>query len=177
MREETRMPLIILMCATLLVLLIAMANAANLLLARSAQRRREMAIRAAMGAGRGELMGQMLTEALLLAVVGGGAGPGVRGAHPQAAVCRTGGRSSDSLPGGAPGMAGARVRAWPGRGDGAAVRTVPGVGGGPSVVGGHVEGRIGAEFGNGGGGARTQVAGVRAGDGIGGAADSDGAVP
>src|ERR1039458_170539 len=104
-------------------------------------------------------------------------GPGVRGAHPQAAVCRNGGRSSDSLPGGAPGMAGARVRAWPGRGDGAAVRTVPGVGGGPSVIGGHVEGRIGAEFGNGGGGARTQVAGVRAGDGIGGAADSDGALP
>src|ERR1017187_8008088 len=104
-------------------------------------------------------------------------GPGVRGGHPQAAVCRTGGRSSDSLPGGAPGMAGARGRAWPGRGDGAAVRTVPGVGGGPSVVGGHVEGRIGAEFGNGGGGARTQVAGVRAGDGIGGAADSDGALP
>src|ERR1035438_7708417 len=76
MREDTRTPLIILMGATALVLLIAMANAANLLLARSAQRRREMAIRAAMGAGRGELMGQMLTEALLLAVVGGVAGLG-----------------------------------------------------------------------------------------------------
>src|ERR1035437_1315036 len=66
MREQTRTPLITLMCATVLVLLIAMANAANLLLARSAERRREMAIRAAMGAGRGELMGQMLTEAKLL---------------------------------------------------------------------------------------------------------------
>jgi putative ABC transport system permease protein len=76
MREDTRTPLIILMGATALVLLIAMANAANLLLARSAQRRREMAIRAAMGAGRGELMGQMLTEALLLAVAGGVAGLG-----------------------------------------------------------------------------------------------------
>ncbi len=77
MRDETRTPLVILMCATVLVLLIAMANAANLLLARSAQRRREMAIRAAMGAGRGELMGQMLTEALLLAVAGGVAGLGL----------------------------------------------------------------------------------------------------
>jgi predicted permease len=73
-REEMRTPLITLMCATVLVLLIAMANAANLLLARSAERRREMAIRAAMGAGRGELMGQMLTEALLLAAAGGIAG-------------------------------------------------------------------------------------------------------
>ena len=74
MRDSSRTPLIILMAATVLVLLIAMANAANLLLARSAQRRREMAIRAAMGAGRGELMGQMLTEALLLAAAGGVAG-------------------------------------------------------------------------------------------------------
>lgn len=74
MRDDTKMPLIILMCATGMVLLIAMANAANLLLARSAQRRREMAIRSAMGAGQGDLMGQMLAEALLLALAGGVAG-------------------------------------------------------------------------------------------------------
>jgi len=74
MRDESRIPLIILMTATGLVLLIAMANAANLLLARSAQRKRELAIRAAMGAGRGELMAQLLTEALLLAFAGGLAG-------------------------------------------------------------------------------------------------------
>ena len=74
MRDETKVPLIILMCATGMVLLIAMANAANLLLARSAERRREMAIRLAMGAGQGELMAQMLTEALLLALAGGVAG-------------------------------------------------------------------------------------------------------
>ena len=73
-RDSTRMPLIILMAATALVLLIAMANAANLLLARSAQHRRELAIRAAMGAGRGDLMGMLLTEAMLLALAGGAAG-------------------------------------------------------------------------------------------------------
>ena len=74
MRDEARTPLIILMIATALVLLIAMANAANLLLARSAERRRELAIRSAMGAGRGELILQLLTEALLLAFAGGVAG-------------------------------------------------------------------------------------------------------
>jgi len=76
-RGDTSTPLWILMAATALVLLIAMANAANLLLARSAQRRRELAIRAAMGAGRGELMAQMLTEAMLLAGTGGIAGIGI----------------------------------------------------------------------------------------------------
>jgi len=73
-RDSSRTPLFILMAATALVLLIAMDNAANLLLARSAQHRRELAIRAAMGAGRGDLMGLPLTEAMLLALGGGGAG-------------------------------------------------------------------------------------------------------
>jgi predicted permease len=73
-RNQSKTPLTILMIATVLVLLIAMANAANLLLARSAQRRKELAIRAAMGAGRGDLMGQLLAEALVLAFAGGAAG-------------------------------------------------------------------------------------------------------
>ena len=76
-RSQYRSALSILMLATGLVLLIAMANAANLLLARCAERRKELAIRAAMGAGRGELMGQFLTEALLLAGAGGAAGFGI----------------------------------------------------------------------------------------------------
>jgi putative ABC transport system permease protein len=72
--SQLRDPLMILLAAVAGVLLIACANVANLLLARTTSRRREFSVRAALGASRGQLLRQTFVEALPLALLGGIAG-------------------------------------------------------------------------------------------------------
>jgi predicted permease len=103
LRQQYTAPLFALMAMVVLVLLIACANTANLLLARSNRRKREMALRLALGASRGRLIRQLMTENFLLAAIAAAAGLAIANGASELLVRQVIGVSQAAIPTGVDG--------------------------------------------------------------------------
>ena len=98
LRDQISVPLMVLMGMVGLLVLMACVNVSSLLLVRAAGRAREISVRYALGAGRWQIVRQLLIEGVLLGLLGGALGPGTRSGGSQVLIRRVLGSATTELP-------------------------------------------------------------------------------